>query len=121
MVHGLTVHRRINVCIDFASTVPSAGRWQRKVVPSTDAACQAKSLLYIHVGKRISGEALDVLKDLSQRGMNSSSKACQPLIAEASSRTGLSEQQLKVSQMMSRNSLQLTLSPLPNLRTRDYV
>ena len=46
---------------------------------------------------RISGETLETLKMFSRRGMNSSGKACQPLIAEASSRTGLSEQQVKVS------------------------
>ena len=46
---------------------------------------------------RISGETLETLKKFSRRGMNSSGKACQPLIAEASSRTGLSEQQVKVS------------------------
>ena len=55
------------------------------------------------IGRRISGETLETLKEFSRRGMNSSGKACQPLIAEASSRTGLSEQQVKVSPML-RNS-----------------
>ena len=55
-------------------------------------------------GRGISGETLETLKEFSRRGMNSSGKACQPLIAEASSRTGLSEQQVKVSQML-RNSV----------------
>ena len=66
------------------------------------AACQVKSFL-LSIGRRISGDTLDILKDFSWRGRNSSGKACHPLIVEASSRTGLSEQQLKVSQML-RNS-----------------
>ena len=61
--------------------------------------CQAKSFL-CSIGRRISSEALKILKEFSRRGMNSSgNSSCHPLIVEASSRTGLSEQQVKVSQM----------------------
>ena len=67
------------------------------------AACQAKSFL-CSIGRRISGDTLEILKEFSRRGMNSSGKACHPLIVEASSRTGLTEQQVKVSEMLRKSA-----------------
>lgn len=79
----------------------SAGRWQ--VWPQSSrlpGARQDHFFLVYTLGKRIVGETLEALKELNQSGMVSSGKACQPLIAEASRRTGLSEKQVKVSQMI---------------------
>ena len=101
---GLTVHWHINACINCHCTSVVSGKMAAKGSPASmhAAACQAKSF-FCSIGRRISGDFLDILKELSRRGMNSSGKACHSLIAEASSRTGLSEQQVKVSQML-RNS-----------------
>ena len=64
-------------------------------LPSLHSAGKITSLHAYSLGERISGESLTILKELSQRGMNSSGKkACGPLITEASRRTGLNEQQI---------------------------
>ena len=89
------------MCVLIAGrcTSVASGKMAAKGTPASihAAVSQAKSFLCSIVRRIILVVALEILREFSRRGMNSSAKACHPLMDEASSRTGLTEQQVKVS------------------------